>query len=161
PMLEASSSSPESARRIQIEAEYPDIAGSMGEAATATSVSIPILLQESDLALDGSDLSQLTFKSTAVVLVWRPQTAIRAALEPDQSYIWLGATQALKGKPLARLDLTRARLTAYRSDDLLRLAFLFADVYLEVRPRSLKIVPASSTCRVLEREAALSVERPE
>ena len=142
--------------RVQIEAHYPDIAGGLGGPATATSVSIPVMVDESELALDGADLSQLTFKSTAVLAVWRPRTMITAALRADQSYIWLGAVQVLNGKAVARLDLTRARLATYRSRDLLRVAFLFADLYLEVRSGSLAIVQASSTCRVLERKVPSS-----
>lgn len=58
----------------------------------------------------------------------------------------------MRGLPVARLDLTRARLTASRTQDLLRVAFLFADLFLEIRPGSLKIRPAGSRYRVLERD---------
>jgi hypothetical protein len=139
--------------RIQIDAQYPGLEAGLGQPATATSVYIPILLNKSELALQGSDFSELIFKSTAVVGLWKQQAAISAALKPDQSYLWLGPAEALHGKPVARLDLTRTRLSACRNRDLLQVAFMFADLYLEVGSNTLKIVPASSTCLVTEREA--------
>jgi hypothetical protein len=148
------SSSPDSTQRIQINAQYADISGPTSAPASATSVRIPLLLLLTEFALEGAELGQLSFQSTSLVGMW--ERAPRDPLPADQSYLWLGTLPSPGGKPMARLDLSRARLEASRSRDLLRVSFLFSDLYLEVRPRSLKIVPASSTCRVLKREAPTS-----
>lgn len=148
---------------IQIEAHYANIAVGGGEPATAKSVSISLLLHESELALGGSECSRFLFASAAIHAIWQPKSADSAALLDDQSYLWLGASKALNSKPIARLDLTRARVEAARGRDLLQVAFLFADLFLEIRDSGLRIVPAASTCRVVRREtpATDSMTKPE
>lgn len=74
---------------VQIKVQHPSIVVPVGEPAIATLVSIPFLLHESDLALAGSDFSELTFESTAVVGFWRPAKAAMATALPLRiTYGW-------------------------------------------------------------------------
>jgi hypothetical protein len=133
-----------------------------GKISPVALIDIPFLLVESDLAPDGSEISRFTFEPTLVTARWRnTRTAIVDATDPSSgSYLWLGSTAALGERPLARIDLTRARLETARAADLLHLAFLFSDLNLEIHDRKsagarkrVWIRPAAASCRVLNREA--------
>ena len=137
--------------RTILQAHYSSVQDALGQPGNLQRFSAPFLLYQCPLSLGGSDFSQFTFNSAAVVALWCPQNNVQDTLKRAQSYLWLGANQALHDRPAARLDLSRARLAVSRSHDLLETTFLFADLYLEVRVNKVQIVPAAATYRVLER----------
>lgn len=147
--------------RVSILFDFPPRARPDGRVSPVALIDVPFLLLESDLAPEGSELSRFTFEATLVTARWRgTRTAILDATDPSSgSYLWLGSTAALGERPLARIDLTRARLEVARAVDLLRLAFLFSDLNLEIYDRKsasgrkrVWIRPAGGGCRVLNRE---------
>jgi hypothetical protein len=130
--------------------------------AQASSVDIPFLLLESDLAPEGTEFSRLTFKPTLVHAFFNPSRAGSVqTVQRAGSYLWLGDPRKLAGCPLARLDLSRARLEVSRSADLAQLAFMFADLNLYVDPGNIRIYPASESCRTINRTTLSASTSPQ
>lgn len=123
--------------------------------------SVPLRLFACPLSLPGTDYSQFTFDAAALHAVWCPAgKAAARALEGLQSYLWIGSLSAIENRPVMKLDLSRARLAGTRSEDLLEVAFLFADLWLEIRKGKTQIVPSAPSYRVLRREVPSSSAIP-
>jgi len=89
-------------------------------------VHIALSLFAARLALPDASLSELTFDSTALSLVYDTR---EHRLPP--SYVWL-RQDAKPHELIARFDLTRAQISATRYTDLLSLNFRFADLVLAI-----------------------------
>ncbi len=131
------------------------VAGSTasGGPGTLQSCSVPLNLFACSVLLPGADYSQFTFNAAALHAVWYPAgTTLGRILADLESYLWIGSLASVQHLPVMRLDLSRARLAATRNGDLLEVAFLFADLWLEIHKGKVELVPPSSSYRVLRRE---------
>jgi hypothetical protein len=138
--------------RTVFKARYFGHGTAVGQVGVLGKCSVPLRLFACPLSLDGADFSQLTFNAEALLAVWCPKDAVSGTLTGLQSYLWLGKHTDIGSRPVLKLDLSRSRLVATRSHDLLEVAFLFADLWLEIGNGKAKIVPAAASYRVLKRQ---------
>jgi hypothetical protein len=101
-------------------------------AAKVDSIEINLLLLHADLALEDVEFSELSFAPSNLHILYGTDLAsARQDLARLASYLWLDTADPTP-LPYARIDLSRARLSASRSHDLVSLAFLFSGLRLDV-----------------------------
>ncbi|WP_156473228.1 hypothetical protein [Pseudorhodoferax sp. Leaf265] len=127
-------------------------AGCGGFGTSLSSLDVPLLLLESELAPLQCDFSKLSFAPTGLRAVFGSDVRkARADLRASDSYLWLGNESDLGDLPLAHIDLTQARLEVARSLDLARLAFMFAGLHLDIAKGAAWITDTRRSCRVRRR----------
>lgn len=123
-----------------------------GFGSVLSSLDVPLLLLESDLAPSGCDFSKLTFAPTGLRAVYAADARNASTdLRASDSYLWLGPSSEIGDLPIAHIDLTRARMEVARAHDLARLAFTFAGLHLDILDRSAWITDTRASCRVRQR----------
>ncbi len=127
-------------------------AGCGGFGKSLSSLDVPLLLLESELAPLQCDFSKLSFAPTGLRAVFGSEVRkARVDLRASDSYLWLGNESDLDDLPLAHINLTQARLEVARSLDLARLAFMFAGLHLDIAKGAAWITDTRSSCRVRRR----------
>lgn len=117
-----------------------------------SSLHVPLLLLRSDLAPEGCEFSELNFAPTGLRAVYDiDDTKALNDLQVSDSYLWLGESSAIRGLPLAHIDLTRARLDVARPNCLARLGFMFAGLHLDIISKKAWITDARASCPVRQR----------
>ncbi|MDM0001213.1 hypothetical protein QTI24_21585 [Variovorax sp. J22P240] len=125
---------------------------SSGYGSALSSLDVPLLLLRSDLAPEGCEFSEFTFAPTGLRAVYDSDAAkARNDLRVSESYLWLGEPAAIREFPLARIDLTRARVDVARPESLARLGFMFAGLNLEIADGKAWITDPRASCRVRQR----------
>lgn len=106
-------------------------------ASSIVDINASLLLRAASPALDGAEMSRLSFADTAFSLLYASAADVRR----PASFLWLGQPDSERGMPRARIDLTRATLEAARAKDLLSLTFRFADLALLIEARPVEEKP--------------------
>ena len=148
---------PQGARR-GVPEHHPQVtAAAAGPDAPLQLLDLPMLLHGADLKLPGCDFSEFEFGGSALHALFAADPRIRSQrLARAQSYLWLGEPRDLGEFPAVHLDLTRTRLSVARATDMVRLAFLFDGLHLDVTAGKVWLVDSKQSCRVVQR--ALPVE---
>lgn len=127
-------------------------AESAGFGSVLSSLDVPLLLTESELAPSGCEFSKLTFAPTGLRAAYASDARNASTdLRASDSYLWLGAPSEIGDLPLAHIDLTRARIEVARTHDLARLAFVFAGLHLDILDRCAWITDTRASCGVRKR----------
>ncbi|MBB5456777.1 hypothetical protein [Paraburkholderia sp. Cpub6] len=127
-------------------------AGAGASRMTIASIALDFLLLAADLALADAEYSELRFAPTELRAIYH-QNADKAkeSVGTSQSYLWLDAQVDPEPLPLARIDLSNARLQVGRARDLMSLSFLFAGLRLDVFKGHALLVDTSAECAVVLR----------
>ena len=127
-------------------------AESAGFGSVLSSLDVPLLLTESELAPSGCEFSKLTFAPTGLRAAYASDARNTSTdLRASDSYLWLGNESDLGDLPLAHIDLTQARVEVARTLDLARLTFMFAGLHLDIANGAARITDTRSSCRVRRR----------
>ncbi|RDK05372.1 hypothetical protein DN412_37405 [Cupriavidus lacunae] len=114
------------------------------------SIALDLLLLRADLALTDAEYSELRFAPTELKAIYHPDLGIaKASLATLPSYLWLDAHSDPAPLPLARVDLTNARLQVLRSRDLMSLSFLFSGLRFDVFKGKVLLVDTNAGCPIL------------
>ncbi len=130
-----------------------DIRGTGTTPPRLSTIDLPLLLVEAELVPEGCTFGELAFKpSNLNALYASGDREAQSRLAATNSYLWLGDAASPAGYPRASIDLTRARLTVSRAEDLAHLSFTFSGLYLQIGGGRAWLTDRRSACPLVLRD---------